>query len=78
MRKISEQLLIDISKTLNDASDAINNLEKMNKNNILYPTLKKRVQDMAIKLEDQYGLREYNDELARDKMLEKAKKDAER
>lgn len=76
MRKISEDLLLDISKTLNDAADAMNNLERLNNNKILYPTLKKHVQDMAAKLEDQYGLREYYDITARDRMLEKAKKDA--
>lgn len=76
MRKITEQLLLEISKTLNDASDAMNNLERMNKNKILYPSLKSHIQGLATKIEDQYGLREYSNINSRDDMLEQEKEDA--
>lgn len=76
MRKISEDLLIEVSKMLKRYDKALNNMERLNNNKIIYPELKKDGQILADKIESQYGLREYIDELARDKVLEKAKKDA--
>lgn len=76
MRKISEELLLEISKTLTRTADAINNLERLNSNKIIYPELKRDVHNLAEKLEDQYGLREYSNIEARDEMLEKEKKDS--
>lgn len=76
MRKISEDLLLDIAKMLKRYDKAMNVLERQNNNKIIYPELKKDGQALAERIEDQYGLREYTDPMARDKMLEKAKKDA--
>jgi len=77
MRKINEDLLLNITKTLKRYDKAVNNLERLTGCKIIYPELKKDGQMLMDLLEDQYGLREYVDENARDKALEKAKKDVE-
>lgn len=77
MRKISEDLLLETVKILKRYDKATNNLERLTGHKIIYPELKKDGQSLIQLLEDQYGLREYIDENARNKALEKAKNNAE-
>lgn len=77
MIKMTIAQVQEIVKNLEEGVEAINTLEKLSNNKFLYDQRKKRIQTLADKLTSQYGLKEYIDQNARDKQLEKDKKEAD-
>lgn len=69
------QKIVDL---LERGHTAINTLERLSSNKYVYLDLKKEMQDMADSIKTQAGLAEFSDPEARNKMLDKNKKDAER
>jgi hypothetical protein len=75
--KITVDKMLEINKLLKRADKAINVLQRGNNNKIIYPELQRDIQRMIEELDSRYGLIEYNDVNAREKLLNKAKKQAE-
>mgnify|MGYP006274490685 CR=1 FL=1 len=67
MFKVSSSKLIRIVKALEESNNAINILERANKNNILFGATKNEITRLADELVSQYGLKDFkefnNDEI---------------
>jgi len=61
MFKVSSAKLIRIVKVLEASNNAINILERANKNNILFGNIKTEIVNLAEEITSQYGLKEFND-----------------
>jgi hypothetical protein len=61
MFKVSSAKLIRIVKALEASNNAINILERANKNNILFGNIKTEIVNLAEEITSQYGLKEFND-----------------
>lgn len=73
MYKITTDKLLKVVNVINRADRAINNLERLGRNQIIYPELKKEMQLICDELKSQYSLNEYTDPNARNSELEKLK-----
>jgi hypothetical protein len=61
MFKVSSDKLIRIVKALEASNNAINILERANKNHILFSNVKNEITNLAEEITSQYGLKEFND-----------------
>lgn len=61
MFKISSSELIEIAKTLQKASFAINTLERNSSNSIVFQETKKEIHDLLDKLNSRYDLKNFKE-----------------
>jgi hypothetical protein len=54
MPKLSDKKIEEIIKAMKEADNAINILERANKNSILFPTTKTALQQLTTELSDRY------------------------
>ena len=59
--KVSSTRLIKVTKLLERADFALNTLEKNNKNKILFPELKKEIQEVIEELKTVYDLENFDE-----------------
>ncbi len=73
MKKITDNLLLEIVDLLDRSDKALNILERNGKNIITYSDLKKELQEMSRSLKDRYTLEEYSNPNSRNARLEREK-----
>jgi hypothetical protein len=56
MYKVTTGELVRTVKLIDRADNALNNLERLNSNKILYPELKKELQELSLELRSRYDL----------------------
>lgn len=78
MYKIKADLLLEIDKTLKRSTKAINILQRAHSNKIIFPELQKDIQDLISKIESRYAVIEWIDIDARNKELNRIKREAEK
>lgn len=78
MYKITDSLLLEVKEVLARSDKAINVLQRAGNNKIIYPELQKDLQSLLEKLNSQYSLAEFVDPGARDKMLRRKQREAEK
>jgi len=60
MRKLSDEKITQIIKTLEKANFAINTLERANKNSMLFKDTKAEIQSLTMELTNRFTTKEFN------------------